>query len=61
MRIKLNHEKVKSYIEGKEGNGCKLLSTEYINNYTGLSIQCACGNEFKTIFASFPHMYEFFY
>lgn len=41
-------EEARSIIEGKDGNGCKLLSTEYINNNTKLSILCACGNPFET-------------
>ena len=50
--VKLTFEDVKSYIEGKEGNGCKLLSTEY-NPKTKLKIQCACGEIFEKTFKVF--------
>jgi hypothetical protein len=50
---RLTYAYVKSYIEGEEGNGCKLLSQCYENNMTLLKIQCSCGNEFTTIFREF--------
>ena len=46
--INWTYEKVKAYIEGENGNGCKLLSTEYINNATKLNIMCSCGKTFET-------------
>lgn len=46
-------KEVKDYIEGAEGNGCKLISTEYKNNKTPLDIQCACGKLFKKTFNKF--------
>lgn len=46
-------EEVRNYINGEEGNGCKLLSTEYKNNNTKLLIQCSCGNTFETTFRDF--------
>ena len=47
MGKKLSYEEVKSFIEGKEGNGCKLLSTEYKDNTTKLNIMCSCGEIFE--------------
>lgn len=40
----LSYETVKEDIEGINGNGCKLISTEYISAHKKLEIQCACGN-----------------
>lgn len=53
---KLTYEEVKAYIEGKEGNGCKLLSEEYINSATKLEIQCKCGDLFLTEWNTFTNM-----
>jgi hypothetical protein len=50
---RLTYDYIKSYIEGEEGNGCKLLSKCYENNMTLLKIQCSCGNEFTTNFREF--------
>ena len=50
---KLTYKEVKEYIEGSEGNGCKLLSKEYINGKTKLEIQCKCGEIFEVIFENF--------
>lgn len=50
---KLTYKEVKEYIEGSEGNGCKLISKEYINNSTKLKIQCACGDIFGVRFSDF--------
>lgn len=47
MPNKLCYDYVKQYVEDK---GCKLLSKEYVNNSTPLSIQCKCGNIFETTF-----------
>lgn len=51
--VRLSFEDVRDYINGKNGNGCKLLSTEYKNNKTPLLIQCACGNTFEVRFNIF--------
>ena len=53
VRKKLTYQEVKEFIEGKEGNGCKLLSTEYVNNRTILQIRCACGEVFEKNFNNF--------
>lgn len=53
MGRRLTFEEVRDYINGREGNGCKLLSTEYKNNNTKLLIQCACGEIFETTFRDF--------
>ena len=50
---KWDFQKVKNYIEGEEGNGCKLLSPKYKNNNTKLKIQCACGEVFEKTFRDF--------
>ena len=50
---KLTFEEVKYFIEGSEGNGCRLLSTEYVNNRSKLIIRCACGETFETTYTSF--------
>lgn len=46
-----NH--VKNYIEIESNSGCKLLSTEYMNNYTNLKVQCSCGKTFEVNFSDF--------
>lgn len=48
MVKKLTYEEVKAYIEGKEGNGCKLLSEKYINAKSEMSFKCKCGDIFYT-------------
>lgn len=57
---KLKYEDIKEYIDGENGNGCKLLTTKeefksiYISNTTTkLTIRCKCGNEFKKTFGNF--------
>lgn len=55
MARRLTYKEVKEFVEGKEGNGCKLLSDEYINNSTKMLFQCKCGNEFETRFANFEY------
>ena len=47
MIKKYSYEEVKLEIESK---GCKLLSTEYVDCKTLLSIKCACGEIFETTF-----------
>ena len=51
-RPKLSYEEVRDYIE-KEG--CKLLSTEYVNNHEKLLIQCSCGKPFEVNFINFKN------
>ncbi len=53
--LKYSYEDVKNYIEGENGNGCKLLNKEYINCKEKLQLLCKCGNEFKTNFSEFKH------
>lgn len=53
MGKKKTIEEVREVIEGKNGNGCKLLSTEYVNSNTLLDILCACGESFKKSFSKF--------
>ena len=49
---RVSYTEVKNFIEQY---GCKLLSTEYVNNCTDLLIQCSCGNTFYRTFANFKH------
>ncbi len=46
-RKKNNYEEIKQYIEGIDGNGCKLLSTEHNNCEDLLLIECSCGIKFE--------------
>ena len=46
-------EEIRDYINGENGNGCTLLSTEYINEKTPLLIRCACGEVFEKSFTKF--------
>lgn len=55
MSKKLTYEEVKNFIEGEEGNGCILLTEEYINSQTKMKIQCKCGNIFFKNFNKFKH------
>jgi hypothetical protein len=52
---KWTYETIKEYIEGPEGNGCKLLTSpcDDINTESILEIQCKCGNVFNTKFRNF--------
>lgn len=50
MGKRLTYQEVKEFIES---NGCKLLSTEYVNNNTKLLVQCACGEVFEVRFHDF--------
>ena len=47
VKAYLSYEAVKEDIEGKNGNGCTLISTEYIDAHTNLDIKCACGNMYS--------------
>ena len=56
---KLTYKEIKAFIEGPEGNGCKLLTTkeEYesngMNTQSKLEIKCKCGNTFQKSFDKF--------
>ena len=58
---KLTYEQIKSFTEGEEGNGCKLLTTEenfkkeYKGNQTKLLFKCSCGNEFEKSYLKFKN------
>lgn len=51
--VKHTYEYVKNFIEGKDGNGCILLDTEYINIDNKLNVKCNCGNTFRVSFYDF--------
>lgn len=53
MGKKLDYKEVKAYIEGEEGNGCKLLSKEYLGYNRLLKIKCKCGKKFEVTFKKF--------
>jgi len=59
---KYTYEQIKGYIEGIDGNGCKLQTTkeEYINDNIKttdkLNIVCKCGELFKASFSDFKHI-----
>ena len=46
---------VKDFVEGKNGNGCRLLSEKYKNTSEKMKFLCICGREFKTSFGEFVH------
>lgn len=48
-------EELKDFIEVRSNSGCKLLSEEYPNCKSNLSIRCSCGNTFQTNFDSFKN------
>jgi hypothetical protein len=50
------YEEVKNYIEVESKSGCKLLSSNYINNSQKLKIQCKCGNIYFTDFGNFVYL-----
>lgn len=58
-RKKVQYEEIKAFIEGPEGNGCKLLTTkeEYesneMNTRSKLEIKCKCGKTFPKSFHNF--------
>ena len=58
-RNKTQYEEIKAFIEGPEGNGCKLLTTkeEYESNgmdtRSKLEIKCKCGKTFPKSFNKF--------
>ncbi|MCB2310650.1 hypothetical protein LGL55_05875 [Clostridium tagluense] len=45
---KLTIEEVKEFVEGENGNGCKLISTEYNGQYATMNFKCKCCNKFET-------------
>jgi len=53
MAKKLSYEEIINFIEGENGNGCKLISEEYKGNRYDLEIQCKCGENFETTIAHF--------
>ncbi len=55
MSKKFTYEEVKYFIEIESNSGCKLLTTEYINNHTKLKLQCKCGNNFEVNFSKFKN------
>lgn len=52
---KFTYEEVQNYIEVESSSGCKLLSKEYENIKTKLTILCRCGKKFSTSFSQFKH------
>ena len=63
--VKFTYDYVKNYIQEKSNGECKLLSTEYVNCSTPLTLQCKCGNifykpffQFKNGFFCMQRMYE---
>ena len=50
------YEYVKEFIESN--SKCKLISTEYINTDTKLSVQCECGKEYEVSFYCFKNNYQ---
>ena len=58
-RNKTQYEEIKAFIEGPEGNGCKLLTTkeEYesngMNTNSKYKIMCKCGKTFQARFDLF--------
>lgn len=49
--VKFTYDYVKTYIQEKSNGECKLLSTEYVNCGTPLTLQCKCGNIFYKPFS----------
>ena len=60
-RKKIQYKEIKAFIEGPEGNGCKLLTTkeEYESNgmdtRSKLEIKCKCGKTFPKSFDNFKN------
>ena len=58
---KTTFEEIKSFVEGKEGNGCKLLTKKeefekiYKDNTTKLLFLCSCGNVFEKAYDKFKN------
>ena len=53
--IQWDYEMVKTFVEGKEGNGCKLLSDEYVRANNKIMFLCACGSKFEVSFSKFNY------
>lgn len=51
MAKKLNFEYVNNFIKQKSEGRCELISKEYINSITPLTLRCKCGNIFYSTFA----------
>lgn len=49
----ITYNEVKEFVEGKDGNGCMLLSEEYTGNSAKMMFKCKCGNKFETSYAKF--------
>ena len=52
MKKQKKYEEVKKFAEDN-GDGCKLLSTEWVSGSDKLRFLCKCGNEFETLFYFF--------
>ena len=48
-----NIDLVKEFVEGEDGNGCKLVSEDYKNIKTTMFFLCCCGNTFEATWDSF--------
>ena len=51
MAKKLNFEYVNNFIKQKSEGKCVLISKEYINSTSPLTLRCKCGNIFYSTFA----------
>jgi len=54
-RINWDYKLVKRFVEIESNSGCKLISTEYIDQYQKLDFECKCGNPFNLSFAVFNY------
>lgn len=60
-RKKIQYKEIKTFIEGPEGNGCKLSTTEEeyesngMNTQSKLEIKCKCGKTFPKSFNHFKY------
>jgi len=54
-KLKTPYCDIKAIIEGDNGNGCKLITSEidYINTNENIIIECRCGNKFTTTYNNF--------
>ena len=50
MPKKLNIDDIRIYIKEKSNGDCELISKEYLNNRSILTLKCKCGNLFNTTF-----------
>lgn len=51
MASKYNYEYVKCFISKKSNGECELVSKEYVNSTSPLTLKCKCGNIFYSTFA----------